>query len=74
MAHSLGMETITEYVKDADILGAVKGVGIDYAQGYEIGPPGPARQVLEDWFAAKPVSPAAARPGPGRVQPGVGQR
>jgi len=40
-AHRLGIETVAEYVHSADVLEAVRGLGIDYAQGFHIGRPGP---------------------------------
>lgn len=40
-AHRLGIETVAEYVHSDDVLEAVRGLGIDYAQGFHIGRPGP---------------------------------
>jgi diguanylate cyclase (GGDEF)-like protein len=37
----MGIRTIAEFVEDAQILDAVRGIGIDYAQGYAIARPQP---------------------------------
>lgn len=39
IAHSLGMETIAEYVENNDILNILRQIGVDYAQGYGIQKP-----------------------------------
>jgi len=39
IGHSLGCETIAEYVENADIIALLKEYGVDYAQGYFIGRP-----------------------------------
>jgi EAL domain-containing protein (putative c-di-GMP-specific phosphodiesterase class I) len=41
IGHSLGCQTIAEYVENADILKLLKKYGVDYAQGYFIGRPSP---------------------------------
>lgn len=41
IAHSLGKETIAEFVEDEDILDKLRSFGVNYAQGYHIGRPGP---------------------------------
>ena len=41
LAKELRIETVAEYVEDEAILDAVRKFGIDYAQGYHIGRPGP---------------------------------
>lgn len=41
IGHSLGCQTIAEYVENADILKLLKKYGVDYAQGYFIGRPTP---------------------------------
>ncbi len=41
LAHDLGMKTIGEYVEDQEVLEAIIGAGIDFAQGYYIGRPAP---------------------------------
>jgi EAL domain-containing protein (putative c-di-GMP-specific phosphodiesterase class I) len=41
IAHSLGMETIAEFVESDAILEKLGLFGVDYAQGYAIGRPGP---------------------------------
>jgi diguanylate cyclase (GGDEF)-like protein len=41
IGHSLGCQTIAEYVENADILQLLKEYGVDYAQGYFIGRPAP---------------------------------
>ncbi len=39
MAGELGVQTVAEFVEDAEVLAAVREAGIDYAQGYFIGRP-----------------------------------
>jgi len=39
LAKELNIETIAEHVESEEILKAVKGIGIDYAQGYYVGEP-----------------------------------
>jgi EAL domain-containing protein (putative c-di-GMP-specific phosphodiesterase class I) len=39
IGHSMGMRTIAEFVEDTATLGALKLIGVDYAQGYAIGRP-----------------------------------
>jgi EAL domain-containing protein (putative c-di-GMP-specific phosphodiesterase class I) len=41
IGHLLGIRTIAESVEDADTLAAVGALGIDYAQGFGVAPPGP---------------------------------
>ncbi|WP_158936884.1 bifunctional diguanylate cyclase/phosphodiesterase [Burkholderia sp. S171] len=41
IGHSLGCQTIAEYVENADIIELLKKYGVDYAQGYFIGRPSP---------------------------------
>ncbi|WP_018995194.1 bifunctional diguanylate cyclase/phosphodiesterase [Thioalkalivibrio sp. ALJ2] len=41
LARDLNVRTIAEYVEDAEILEAVKSIGIHYAQGFHVGHPGP---------------------------------
>jgi EAL domain-containing protein (putative c-di-GMP-specific phosphodiesterase class I) len=40
----LNMKTIAEYVENEEILGIVREMGIDYAQGYHISMPVPITQ------------------------------
>jgi len=39
--HALGIKTIAEYVESAEVLEQLQLVGVDYAQGMVISPPGP---------------------------------
>jgi EAL domain-containing protein (putative c-di-GMP-specific phosphodiesterase class I) len=41
IGHVLGKKTIAEFVEDESVLALLKAVGVDYAQGYEIGRPTP---------------------------------
>ncbi|WP_292252401.1 bifunctional diguanylate cyclase/phosphodiesterase [Marinospirillum sp.] len=41
LAQGLGMKTIAEYVEDEAVLHAIRELGVDYAQGYFVGMPGP---------------------------------
>lgn len=41
IGHSMGMQTIAEFVEDPATLSALAEIGVDYAQGYAIGRPEP---------------------------------
>ncbi|MDP6183370.1 MAG: EAL domain-containing protein, partial [Gammaproteobacteria bacterium] len=41
IGHVMGKKTIAEFVEDGDVLNALRAVGVDYAQGFEIGRPMP---------------------------------
>jgi len=47
MARGLRMRTAAEYVEDAATLQLIGDLGVDLAQGYHVGRPGPARQVID---------------------------
>jgi diguanylate cyclase (GGDEF)-like protein len=47
LAKGLGIETVAEYVENAEIVQEVRRLGVDYAQGYAIGMPTPLTEVLE---------------------------
>jgi diguanylate cyclase (GGDEF)-like protein len=51
ICHRLGIETVAEFVEDADTLEIVKDIGIDQAQGYVIGRPVPLDMMIEDHAA-----------------------
>lgn len=42
----LGIQTIAEFVEDAETLRILRSYGVDYAQGFHVGPPVPVFQVL----------------------------
>ena len=46
LARSMGKRTVAEYVEDAATLQIVREVGIDYAQGWYVGRPAPANEVI----------------------------
>ena len=46
VAGGLGLETVAEFVGDAETLRLVKDLGVDYAQGFHTGAPRPAREAL----------------------------
>ena len=46
VARALGKETIAEFVTDQDTLRIVQEIGVDYAQGYHVGQPREARDIL----------------------------
>jgi len=39
MGHVLGLETIAEWAETPDLVEALRGIGVDYAQGYGVGEP-----------------------------------
>lgn len=41
IGHVMGMQTVAEFVESPQILGALRSIGVDYAQGYAIGRPEP---------------------------------
>lgn len=41
LGHVAGMKTVAEFVETAEILAALKGIGVDYAQGYFMDVPSP---------------------------------
>jgi EAL domain-containing protein (putative c-di-GMP-specific phosphodiesterase class I) len=41
IAQGLGKKTIAEFVSDEDSAGLLRQIGVDYAQGYHVGPPTP---------------------------------
>ena len=46
IAHGLGRRTSAEYVGDDDTMAVLADLGVDLAQGYHLGRPGPARNLL----------------------------
>jgi EAL domain-containing protein (putative c-di-GMP-specific phosphodiesterase class I) len=42
LARELGLETVAEFVESEAVLGQLVEMGVDYVQGYHIGPPGPS--------------------------------
>jgi EAL domain-containing protein (putative c-di-GMP-specific phosphodiesterase class I) len=42
----MGMKTIAEFVESSKIKGMLRKLGVDYAQGYEIGRPQPFEEIL----------------------------
>ncbi|HVR99034.1 MAG TPA: EAL domain-containing protein [Thermoanaerobaculia bacterium] len=58
MARGLGIHTVAEYVGDAETLAWLQENGLDYAQGYYIGRPGPAAEVLDACYG--PVASAVS--------------
>jgi diguanylate cyclase (GGDEF)-like protein/PAS domain S-box-containing protein len=47
MAQGLGKRTIAEFVEDEGTLEALRAKGVDYAQGFHIGRPGPVEDLLD---------------------------
>ncbi|WP_460551070.1 EAL domain-containing protein [Comamonas piscis] len=46
LGHALGMKTIAEFASSPEIVEALRGMGIDYAQGYAVGRPQPFSDAL----------------------------
>ncbi len=44
IGHVMGKKTIAEFVEDRDVLNVLRSIGVDYAQGFEIGRPTPIEQ------------------------------
>lgn len=47
IGHAMGKKTIAEYVESQAILGKLREIGIDYAQGFDIGQPLPMRDLIK---------------------------
>ena len=45
MGHVMGKETIAEFVENDAILADLRQLGVDYAQGYGVGPPRPIEEM-----------------------------
>ena len=48
IGHTMGIQTIAEFVESAEILARLETLGVDYAQGYAISRPQPLESVLAD--------------------------
>jgi diguanylate cyclase (GGDEF)-like protein/PAS domain S-box-containing protein len=46
IGHVMGMQTIAEYVENAEIEEELKKIGVDFAQGYGIAKPAPLEEIL----------------------------
>ncbi len=46
IGHVMGKRTIAEFVENGEVLEALRGMGLDYAQGYYIGKPQPLEELL----------------------------
>lgn len=51
VSRALGKETIAEFVGDEETVRLLRRFGVGYAQGYHVGKPRPAAEVLEDHFS-----------------------
>ncbi len=45
----IGLKTIAEFVRNADIIEELRKIGVDYIQGYEIGKPEPISGLIENY-------------------------
>jgi len=48
LAHTMGMETVAEYVETDDLRTRMTALGVDYGQGFAIGRPVPIDEILGD--------------------------
>jgi len=48
LAHTMGMETVAEYVETDELRTRMAGLGVDYGQGFAIGRPVPLGEILGD--------------------------
>jgi len=51
IGHIMGKQTIAEYVENDQILGVLKKIGVDFAQGYGVSPPRPLVDVESEFLA-----------------------
>jgi EAL domain-containing protein (putative c-di-GMP-specific phosphodiesterase class I) len=54
MARGLGKQTIAEFVEDERTLEILRAQGVDYAQGFHVGRPGPVDEILSQRSPARP--------------------
>jgi EAL domain-containing protein (putative c-di-GMP-specific phosphodiesterase class I) len=47
IARGLGTPSLAEFVADPDVLEDVRGLGVDFAQGFHLGRPVPVEQALD---------------------------
>lgn len=43
----MGKKTVAEFVADEETVGLLRTLGVDLAQGYHVGVPGPVSEVLQ---------------------------
>jgi EAL domain-containing protein (putative c-di-GMP-specific phosphodiesterase class I) len=48
VAHTMGIETIAEYVENDAIRVALEGIGVDYGQGYALARPMPLEALFQE--------------------------
>jgi diguanylate cyclase (GGDEF)-like protein/PAS domain S-box-containing protein len=63
IAHLTGMYAVAEFVENAATLEALRQIGVDYAQGYQIGEPVPLSRFTQQWSSQKRQLDAAQTPG-----------
>jgi diguanylate cyclase (GGDEF)-like protein/PAS domain S-box-containing protein len=56
IAHGLGTATVAEFVGDDPTVDRLKQLGVDYAQGYHLGRPGPVDEALNYLATTRPVA------------------
>ncbi len=47
IGRTMGLATIAEFVGDEETVGVLRGIGVDYVQGYHIGKPVPLQQITD---------------------------
>ncbi len=52
IGHVMGIKTIAESVENACILSQLSAIGVNYAQGYEVGKPRPLGKIEQRWVTA----------------------
>jgi EAL domain-containing protein (putative c-di-GMP-specific phosphodiesterase class I) len=48
----MGMKTVAEFVETEEVAQVLKGIGIDYAQGYASGRPIPLQNYIDQYSSA----------------------
>ncbi len=69
IGHVMGLRTVAEWVEDEETLALLRGMGIDYAQGYAIHRPEPLAPAAGRLPGAPPSIPAARADGTRRLAP-----
>ncbi len=74
LSKGLGMRTTAEYVEDEAALDLLRLYGVDFAQGYHLGKPGPVSDVLKDRLGPANGALGTKIEDPPRHQPDGGDR
>lgn len=60
LVRAMGKETIAEFVEDQASIEILRGLGVDYVQGFAVGPPAPIDELLRGRAAVGPLDAAVS--------------